>query len=151
MSIEQKIKFPSAVILQWRSENKKNRIQYVDAILMRMETKRQRQMFLAPSSSVYGNFIDLSCKSHGNEMKILNLTQILNFQVGRACPDQRGSDMRCHALLESCIAQFCLVSSLQCTGCKAMPAPNPCGSILRCRIDHPAPKPSGWQITSCII
>ena len=95
------------------------------------------KIFLAPSSSVYGNFIDLSSKSHGNEMKILNLTQILNFQVDRACPDQRGSDMRGHALLESCIAQFCLVSSWQCTNCKAMLVPNPCGSILRCRTEQP--------------
>lgn len=142
MSIEQKIKFPNTVILQKEGENKKNRI-HMRTRFQWGWGRVQMKTFLAPSSSVYENFIDLSSKSHGNEIKILNLTQTLNFQVGRVCPDQRGSDMRGHALLESCIAQFCLVSSWQCTDCKAMLVPNPCGSILRCRTDHPAPKPSG--------
>lgn len=134
MSIEQKIKFPNTVILQKEGENKKNRIQLQTRFQWGWG-RIQMKIFLAPSSSVYGNFIDLSSKSHGNEMKILNLTQILNFQVGRVCPDRRGSDMRGHILLESYMAQFCPVSSLQCTDCKAMLVPNPCGSILRCRTE----------------
>ena len=134
MSIEQKIKFPNTVIQQRKGENKKNRI-HMRTRFQWGWGRVQMKTFLTPSYSVYGNFINLSSKSHGNEIKILNLTQTLNFQVGRACPDQRGSDMRGHALLESCIAQFCLVSSWQCTGCKAMPAPNLCGSILRCRTE----------------
>lgn len=134
MSIEQKIKFPNTVIPQKEGENKKNRI-HMRTRFQWGWGRVQMKTFLAPSYSVYENFIDLSSKSHGNEMKILNLTQNLNFRVGRVCPDRRGSDMRGHILLESYMAQFCLVSSWQCTDCKAMLVPNPCGSILRCRTE----------------
>lgn len=73
MSIEQKIKFPNTVIPQKEGENKKNRI-HMRTRFQWGWGRVQMKIFLAPSYSVYENFIDLSSKSHGNEMKILNLT-----------------------------------------------------------------------------